>query len=110
MIHARDQIMGLASQRMVTLNSADGAALETLVITAPILPVILSICGLSSFVYVVGILCFLYAPIRCSHTLKCSHEGVFKEIFYYLFLLNERLPNEIVFKSFVPTLVYTANS
>lgn len=52
MIHAEDQIMVLVSQRMVVLISAhgQGVAMQTLVITAPILPVILSICGLNSFV------------------------------------------------------------
>ena len=47
---ATGRIMGLVSQRLILLSLVQAIAMETLEITAAILAVILSICGLSSFV------------------------------------------------------------
>ena len=49
---ATGRIMGWVSQRLILLGLEQAHATETLEITALILPVILSICGLSSFVLV----------------------------------------------------------
>ena len=46
---ATEPIMALASQRPLTLVSAQGTVMETLGIAAALLPVTLSTCGLNRF-------------------------------------------------------------
>ena len=61
MIHAKEQIMALVSQKLTTPSSAQEMEMETSVIIATALPVTLSTSGLNSLVFLWDLLCSLYA-------------------------------------------------